>query len=326
MRNEIMRHFSLAREFRQAGYFETEHLKEVFRDVKEDIKLGKLIAISGIVGSGKTVFIKRLQDELAREKEILVSRSLSLDKRQVTLSTLILALFLDLTVKGKEKEIKLPTQPEKQIRKLEEIIHKSKKTVALFVDEAHDLRGNTLRELKRLMEIGKEGEGLLSIVLAGHPKLKNDLRRSSMEEIGHRTTIFNLDGIGAGKREYIEWLLAKSFKAETSVETVFSVDAVDLLAERLATPLQIEHYLTLAVEEAFTIGANQVTAEIVESVIAKDIDELESRLTRLGYNAKSLSHILNVRPTVLKSFFQGQLPAGRVQELQNEMLAAGIPV
>lgn len=326
MRNEIMRHFNLTKEFRQAGYFETEHLKEIFRDVKDDIKLGKLIAISGMVGSGKTVFLKRLQDELAREKEILVARSLSLDKGQVTVSALMAALFMDLTARGKDKEIKVPAQSEKQIRKLQEIIQKSKKTVALFVDEAHDIHGHTLRGLKRLMEVVQEGEGLLSIVLAGHPKLKNDLRRSSLEEIGHRATIFNLDGIGAGKREYIEWLIARCLKAETAVEVVFSIEAVDLLAERLATPLQIEHYLTLAVEEAFTIGANQVTAEIVESVIAKDIDELESRLTRLGYNVKSLARILNIRPAILKSFFQGQLPTGRVQELQNEMLAAGIPV
>ncbi len=326
MRNEIMRHFNLAREFRQTGYFETEHLKEIFWDVKEDIKLGKLIAISGMVGAGKTAFLKRLQDDLTRDKEILVARSLSLDKGQVTVSALMLALFMDLTAKGKDKEIKVPAQSEKQIRKLQEIIQKSKKTVALFVDEAHDIHGQTLRGLKRLMEVVREGDGLLSIVLAGHPKLKNDLRRSAMEEIGHRATIFNLDVIGAGKHEYIEWLLAKCLKAETPVEAVFSVEAIDLLAERLATPLQIEHYLTLAVEEAFTIGANQVTAEIVESVVAKDIDELESRLTRLGYNAKSLARILNLRPAVLKSFFQGQLPASRVQELQNEMLAAGIPV
>jgi type II secretory pathway predicted ATPase ExeA len=32
----------------------------------------------------------------------------------------------------------------------------------------------------------------LSIVLAGHRKLKNDLRRPSIEEIGSRATIFEL--------------------------------------------------------------------------------------------------------------------------------------
>ena len=60
------------------------------------------------------------------------------------------------------------------------------------MDEEHDIYGQTLRGLKRLMEVIQEGEGVLSIVLAAHPKLKNDLRRSSMEEIGRRATIFNL--------------------------------------------------------------------------------------------------------------------------------------
>ena len=326
VRSEIMRHFDLVREFREAGYFETEHLKEIFQDVKKEIKLGRLIAISGIVGSGKTLLINRLEDDLEREKEIIVARSLSLDKSKVTLSSFMLAIFLDLATKGKEKEIKIPAPTEKQMRKLQEVIQKWKKPVALFVDEAHHIHGQTLRELKLLIEVVRKGGGLLSIVLAGHPKLKNDLRRSILEEIGHRMTILDLDGIVANKRAYIEWLLAKCVKAETPIDSVFSVEAIDLLADRLVTPLQIEHYLTLAVEEAFTIAAKPVTADIVASVIAKDIDELEPKLTRLGYNAKTLARILNVRPAVLKSFFQGQLPSGRVQELQNEMLAAGIPI
>jgi type II secretory pathway predicted ATPase ExeA len=42
---------------------------------------------------------------------------------------------------------------------------------------------------------------MLSMVLAGHPKLKNDLRRSSMEEIGSRATIFELESLGSEKRK-----------------------------------------------------------------------------------------------------------------------------
>ncbi len=327
MRNEILQYFDLVGDFRKVGYFETDHLKGIFEAAKAAIKLGKLITISGIVGSGKTLFLKRLQDELAREEEVLIAKSLSLDKRRVTLPTLLLALFLDLTPQtAKKKEAKIPSHTEKQIRKLQDIIQKYNKPVALFVDEAHDLHGQTLKELKRLREVIEQDGGLLSVVLAGHPKLRNDLRRSSMEEIGHRMTIFNLDGIAASKREYIEWLLEKCIKSGIATDTVFSAEAVDLLAERLVTPLQIEHYVTLAVEEAFTIGARPVTAEIVASVIAKDIDELESRLTRMGYNAKLLAQILNIRPTVVQSFFQGQLPPGRMQEIQNEMLAVGIPI
>ena len=61
-------------------------------------------------------------------------------------------------------------------------------------------------------------------------------------------------------------------------------------------------------------------------VKSKNINDLESRLTRQGYNVKNLSEIMNVKPTVIKSLFKGQLPPANLQELQNEMLSIGIPV
>ena len=66
---------------------------------------------------------------------------------------------------------------------------------------------HTLTDLKRLLEVVEDGDGKLSIVLAGHPKLGNDLRRPTMEEIGYRTDIFTLDGIAGSQREYLQWLL-----------------------------------------------------------------------------------------------------------------------
>nr|WP_240336468.1 hypothetical protein [Pseudomonas syringae] len=59
----------------------------------------------------------------------------------------------------------------------------NKRPVALFVDEAHDLNGHILTGLKRLIELVEDGEGRLSVVLARHPKLRNDLRRPTMEEM-----------------------------------------------------------------------------------------------------------------------------------------------
>lgn len=79
--------------------------------------------------------------------------------------------------------------------------------MALFIDEAHDLNGHTLIGLKRLMEVVEDVGGRLSVILAGHPKLCNDLRRPTMEEMGYRTDIFNLDGIACSKRDFIHWLL-----------------------------------------------------------------------------------------------------------------------
>jgi type II secretory pathway predicted ATPase ExeA len=323
MLSDVMSHFKLVKEFRNVGYFETDHHKQIFQELKMAIRQGKLIAVAGIVGCGKTTTLKKIRDTLIKEGEIIVAKSLSVEKARVTLSTLMMALFYDLST---EKDVKIPTQSEKRERKLQELIMKRKKPVALFIDEAHDLHGNTLIGLKRLIEMVQDCGGILSVVLAGHPKLKNDLRRSSLEEIGSRTTVFNLDGIAASKREFIEWLLRECSKAGTDIHAILTEEAVDLLAERLLTPLQIEHHLTLALEEGYLIGETPVPVNVVESILAKDIDGLEQKLTRQGYNVKALAATVNVQPKVIRSFLNGKLSPGQTQEIQVEMLAAGIPL
>ena len=162
-------------------------------------------------------------------------------------------------------------------------------------------------------------------VLAGHPKLKNDLRRPSMEEIGSRATIFELESLGSEKRKYLKWLLIQSVAPKTKIESVITDDALARLSEKLTTPLQFEYYLTRALEEAYKVGQKPVGADMIETVLAKDIDGLEPRLTRQGYNAKVLAELLNAKPREIKSFLSGQLAPGRTQELQSGLLAAGNP-
>ncbi|EGY4620472.1 AAA family ATPase, partial [Salmonella enterica] len=144
-----------------------------------------------------------------------------------------------------DKQVQIHKQGERRERELQELVKKGKRPVALFVDEAHDLNGNTLTGLKRLMEVVEDGGGRLSVVLAGHPKLRNDLRRPTMEEIGYRTDIFTLDGITGSQREYIQWLL-KTSTGKGKPEDILTTEAVDLLAMKLRTPLQVQLHLTLA--------------------------------------------------------------------------------
>ena len=321
--SDVRTYYGLARDFGQAGYFETEHSAQVVSELKLEIKAGKLVALSGLVGCGKTTLLRRIQEALAQDKEILVSKSLSLEKGQISLATLIMALFYDLAT---EKDFKIPMQPEKRERALRDLTKKRQKPIALFIDDAHDLHAKTLFGLKRLIEVIRDGGGMLSVVLADHPKLKNDLRRPSMEEIGSRATIFELEGLGSEKRKYLKWLLIQSVDPKTKVEGIFTDDALATRSEKLSTPLQFEYYLTRALEEAYKVGQKPVDAEMIETVLARDLNGLEPRLTRQGYNAKVLAELLNPKPREIKLFLSGQLAPGRTQELQAELLAAGIPL
>jgi type II secretory pathway predicted ATPase ExeA len=61
------------------------------------------------------------------------------EKGQISLATLIMALFYDLAT-----DFKIPTQPERRERALRGLIRKRQKPIALFIDDAHDLHSKTL--------------------------------------------------------------------------------------------------------------------------------------------------------------------------------------
>jgi hypothetical protein len=65
---------------------------------------------------------------------------------------------------------------------------------------------------------------------------------------------------------------------------------------------------------------------IIESVLSKQIDDLEPTLTRHSYNVRGLAEQFNAKPTEIKSLFRGQLDPARARELQEQMLAAGLPL
>jgi type II secretory pathway predicted ATPase ExeA len=323
MRVEVMQYYGLTRPFNQAGYYETAHHQALMKDIRGAIHEGRLIALCGVVGSGKTVMLRRLQRLLEEEKKVTVSKSLAVDKHRIKLATFIAALFYDLST---EKNVRIPSQGEKRERDLRELVRKNKRPVALFVDEAHDLNGHTLIGLKRLMELVEDGDGRLSVVLAGHPKLRNDLRKPTMEEIGYRTDVFSLDGIAGHQREYIHWLLKTCSEGQSEADPILADDGLELLAAKLRTPLQIQLHLALALEAGYQAGERPVTVEVVESILSRHIDDLEPTLTRHGYRIKDLIEQLDAKSADIKALFNNTLDPVRATELREKMLRAGLPI
>ena len=236
---------------------------------------------------------------------------------------LVAALFYDMS---SDKEPSIPTQGERRERALQALVRQGRKPVALFVDGAHDLHHRTLVGLKRLMEVITDGGGSLTIVLVGHQKLRNDLRRPTMEEVGYRTTVFGYEGVAGHQREYITWLLNACVAADTGVSEMIDDAAMELLATRLRIPLQIEQHLVLAFEEAFRVNVKPVTVEVVESVLSRHMDDLEPLLVRHGYDARAVAELIGTKPGEVRLLLQGRLEASRAREMTEQMMAAGLPV
>ncbi|NBT44435.1 MAG: AAA family ATPase [Gammaproteobacteria bacterium] len=291
MYGEMMQYYGLVKDLDKADYFETEAFKSVLHSLEAAVMSGGIITLTGIVGVGKTRVIRHFQDGLKKNNQVVVAKSLATDKRRVNINTLYAALFADLPT---PKDFKVPTQAEIRERKLQELIRKINKPIAFFIDGAHDLHWRTLIALKQLIETIEDAKGILTIIMVGHPKLGNDLNKPTMEEIGARAKLFSLDSWGQQKQKYIEWVLTHCSKPKTAIHDIVTPDAINLLAERLITPLQICHYLTLALIKGATTGTKPVDVEIVENILSPDLNTLEPKLARHGINVGKSDFIESV--------------------------------
>jgi hypothetical protein len=178
--------------------------------------------------------------------------------------------------------------------------------------------------LKRLVEVVQEGGAVLAIVLVGLQRLRVNLRRPAMEEIGARVTMLTLESLQGSGLRFPTWLLECCKRPEVAISDIFTEEAMMMLVDRLTTPLQFIHSAWRALEAAYITGQKPVDTETVHEVLVPDLDGLEPRLMRLGYASKSLCEALNARPVEIRAFLRGRLASGRMQELHQELLKLGV--
>lgn len=108
--------------------------------------------------------------------------------------------------------------------------------------------------------------------------------------------------------------------------TILSDEAIDLLASKLRTPLQIQQHLTLAMEAGYQTGEQNISKALIASVLSRKIDDLEPTLMRHGYRIKDLSEQFDAKPLEIKALFNNLLEPERTADLRECMLAAGLPI
>ncbi|ECE0700284.1 AAA family ATPase, partial [Salmonella enterica subsp. houtenae] len=84
-------------------------------------------------------------------------------------------------------------------------------------------------------------------------------------------------------------------------------------------------HLTLAMEAGYQTGEKPITATLVESVLSRQLDDLEPTLTRHGYRLKDMVEQFDAKPAEIRALFNNQLDA-RTAELRDRMLAVGLPI
>lgn len=73
-------------------------------------------------------------------------------------------------------------------------------------------------------------------------------------------------------------------------------------------------------------GEAHMSAEVVEQVLSRAIDDLEPTLTRNGYDLPALNVLLHAKPAEVRDFLAGTLAGDRTREFTEQLRIAGLPV
>jgi len=321
---DALEEYGFIKPLSEAGFYATDKIKRLHDKIKTlALNFGSLIAISGTVGSGKTTFINELMYDLKKDGKCIVSYSYSSDREGVNVKTLLTALILDVNKSEKTS----PTAYETRDRHLVSLMEEHNKPVVLFIDEAQDLHGNTLSSLKKLSEMAKLSKQTLTIILAGQPKLKNTIRSPSMEEIGSRAYVIDLDEQILGKKDrYLQWAITQCLVKDKKWGDVITSEALVHLTEHLITPLQIISHFNRALEIGFSAGIKPINKEVIDQVLKPRNGLLESRYARAGYRLNTLAKIIHTSEKEINQWFLGKLPEMRVAEIQEALEQANVIV
>ena len=171
---------------------------------------GRMVAVIGESGAGKTTMLDDLKERIQRERASMVCIEPSVegmeesDTKGRTLKSAEIHAAIVLTLDAKAAVAQTSEKRSRQVKRMLEESMLQGHSHLLIIEEAHALPVPTLNQLKRLHERMRMGRRpMLGILLVGHPELEKKLARWDVREVMQRTEIARLRPLGADLAAYL---------------------------------------------------------------------------------------------------------------------------
>jgi general secretion pathway protein A len=226
-----------------------------------------LMMISGAEGLGKTTLVRSAALQLASEGV----KSLAVSNPPLSFAELLKLIFGQLGLSYPDGE-----DPFELLRRLQEALtaeYSKGRTIALFIDEAHEMSLDALKEVRMLADLDTNRDKLIQIVLVGRrPNLEKRLEafelRPLKQRIAYRASLVQFT-VGE-TAEYIQHRIACAQEVQSS--SPFMQSAVEEIARHgRGNPSRIHIICHGALAMGCAQGRNPVTPGIVREVVA-DLD------------------------------------------------------
>lgn len=214
--------------------------------------------LTGEIGCGKTALIRHLLNQFNEEATVgLLSNTHA--RFNNLLEWVLMAFGLDYESKGTVRSY--DTFVEFLIAE-----YAQSRRVVLIIDEAQNLDGATLEELRTLSNINADKDQVLQLILVGQPELKTTLQRPDLRQLAQRIVAhYHLTPLTG--EETIRYVRHRLEHAGGSAE-LFTREAFRLVHRHSGgVPRLINLLCDTALVYGYAEDANQIGADLVQSVI-----------------------------------------------------------
>jgi len=275
-------------------FFESDHHVEALSNMVYVINERKgFAAITGEIGSGKTILSRKLINQLSENVEIgLIPNTCLRDEE-----------FL----KAICEEFKITISDSSEASLLSSINNflltslAQDKNVVLIVDEAQNLSLSTLEKIRMLSNLETEKEKLIQILLLGQTELKDILKQPKAEQIRQRINVwFHLKPLSYS--ESVKYIKFRLNIAGNPLGEIFTEDSILVVFElSKGVPRIINTICDNALLVAYVRGTKKINSSIITEV-GKDLGYIKSDVTTTNPEEEKPSI-----PSKNKSFYSSSL-------------------
>ena len=267
--DDVLAHFGLKRDpftnEMESGddIMDTKEMSRAEKKIMNAVDKGGWIAVTGMVGSGKSTLIKKVEAKLARRRDVVIVKPRTIEKQFLGASHVCDSILQDLGTNNVLTHRTLEFKARLVGRTLEEA-YKDNKRVIVLIDEAHLLRPDALLALKRIYEFEIGFKKLLSIILVGQDFLARQLKTNfNLTEVSQRVDLYEIGSLNGSLGAYVRHKLER---AGSGGKEIFDHSAFKAIGKHYDTPLMVNNIAAAALIKARDVGEKIVTGEIVESI------------------------------------------------------------